>query len=58
METPVLLAGSSNGADIHIHADSPINLHTHIGQYYLALDIQDPANPRIVNISQADFNRY
>lgn len=58
VETPVLLAGSSNGADIHIHADSPINLHTHIGQYYLALDIQDPANPRIVNISQADFNRY
>lgn len=59
VETPVLLAGNSYGAEIHVHAESPINLHTQVGQYYLALDIQtDPANPRIVNIPQADFNRY
>ncbi len=59
VETPVLLAGNSYGAEIHVHAASPVNLHTQVGQYYLALDIEtDPANPRIVNTPQANFNRY
>lgn len=56
-ETAVLLAGDSYGEEIH--AQTPVNLHTHVGQYYLALDIEtDANNPRIVNVDSNNFNRY
>lgn len=56
-ETPVLLAGDSYGEEIHTL--TPVNLHTHVGQYYLALDIEtDANNPRIVNVDSNNFNRY
>ena len=56
-ETAVLLAGSSYGSEIH--DQTPVNLHTHVGQYYLALDIEtDANNPRIVNVDSNNFNRY
>ena len=55
--TPVLLAGDSYGEEIHTL--TPVNLHTHVGQYYLALDIEtDANNPRIVNVDSNNFNRY
>ena len=56
-EAAVLLAGSSYGSEIH--DQTPVNLHTHVGQYYLALDIEtDANNPRIVNVDSNNFNRY
>ena len=56
-ETDVLLRNDCYGEAIH--GNTPVNLHTHIGDYYLALDLSDPNNPTIVNVpTSTGFSRY